>query len=136
MSTEHTRGIVEQLFAKARTGADPDEIASLFDEKVDWLIAGDVATVPWIGRKTGRAGVATFYRQIRELLVSERFEVTGILVDGSRAVVLGSLASRVKRTGKLIETEFVFDMAVHDGLITRYHMLEDSFAVAQALTQG
>lgn len=78
-------------------------------------------------------GVAAFYRQIRELLVSECFEVGSILVDGSRAVVLGSLASRVKSTGKLIETEFAFDIAVHDGLITRYHMLEDSFAVARAL---
>ncbi|WP_219215338.1 nuclear transport factor 2 family protein [Variovorax boronicumulans] len=133
MSDTATRTLVQQLFAKVGQGARPEDIALLFSEEVDWFIAGDMAQVPWIGRKTGRAGVASFYQAIRDRLVSEHFELTDILADGPRAVALGRLASRVKSTGKLIETAFAFDVTVAGGLIARFHMLEDSFAVAQAM---
>ena len=128
-----TREIIENLFATVGGGASPEQIATLFSEEVDWNIAGDVASVPWIGRKAGRAGVAEFYQQIREQLISERFEVHAILAEGERGVVLGQLASRARSTGKLMETAFAFDLTVRDGLIVRCHMLEDSYAVAQAL---
>lgn len=58
------RATIEELFRRAGSGAPPEHIAELVSEDVDWYIAGDVATVPWIGRKHGRAGAADFYRQI------------------------------------------------------------------------
>ncbi len=100
---------------------------------MDWYIAGDVATVPWIGRKHGRAGAADFYRQIQQRIISEKFVVSDILADGNRVIALGELASRIRETGKLIETEFAFDLTVEDGQVIRFRMFEDSFAVAQAV---
>jgi ketosteroid isomerase-like protein len=47
-------------------------------------------------------------------------------------VTIGELASRVKKTDKLIETEFVLDMEIENGLITRFRMFEDSYAVSEA----
>jgi uncharacterized protein len=47
-------------------------------------------------------------------------------------VILGSLASKVKQTGKTIETSFAIVLTVAHGEIVRFHMLEDSFAVSQA----
>ncbi|BCP54477.1 hypothetical protein K32_30940 [Kaistia sp. 32K] len=131
-SADAVRALVEELFRRTGSGAAPETIAELFSEDVDWYIAGDVALVPWIGRKKGRAGAAEFYRQIRALIGSERFELSEILVAGDRAIAVGSLASRVLSTGKLIETEFAFDLTMADGLIRRFRMFEDSFAVAQA----
>ncbi|THF62142.1 nuclear transport factor 2 family protein [Pseudothauera rhizosphaerae] len=133
MSDDTVRDLVSSLFEKIGQGAAPAEIASLFSEDVDWFIAGDTENVPWIGRKAGRKGVAEFFRQIRELIAPERFEVSDVLVKGSRAVVLGTLASRARSTGKLMETEFAFDLTVKNGLIVRYRMFEDSFAVARAV---
>ncbi|WP_315138577.1 nuclear transport factor 2 family protein [Achromobacter marplatensis] len=131
-NSRSTRGVIENLFATIAAAGDPGQIATLYSEDVDWYIAGDLPAVPWIGRKVGRAGVAEFFQQIRVEVISERFEVQTILVEGERGVVLGALASRVRRTGKLIETSFAFDVSVRDGLIVRYHMLEDSHAVANA----
>lgn len=54
--------------------------------------------------------------------------------QGDRVVALGALASRVLRTGKLIESEFCFDVTVEKGEIIRFRLFEDSFAVAQAVT--
>ncbi len=132
MTDTAVRETVDTLFRRIREGADATEIARLFSEDVDWFIAGDTATVPWIGRKSGRHGVAEFFRQLREHVAPERFAIDAILVGQARAVVLGDLATRVKRTGRLIETAFAFDIGVRDGLIVRYHMLEDSWAVAEA----
>lgn len=128
-----TRAVVNRYFETMKTGAAPEAIAALFSETVDWEIAGDTERVSWIGRKTGRAGVASFVRELFERIEPVRFEVGSILVEGQRAVALGALSSRVKGTGKTIETEFAIDFTVGDGLITRYRMLEDSFAVAQAV---
>lgn len=129
---DSTRAVVARYFETMKPGAAPEAIATLFSEAVDWDIAGDTDRVSWIGRKTGRAGVAHFVRELFERIEPVRFEVGSILVEDKRAVALGSLISRVKSTAKTIETEFAIDFTIEDGLITRYRMHEDSFAVARA----
>lgn len=127
------RAVIEEFFRRAGSGAPVEQLAELVSEQVDWYVAGDTSTVPWIGRKIGKAGTAEFYTQIRAHIASEAFEIKAILDQGSRVLAVGALASRVVRTGKLIETEFCFDFTVEQGEITRFRMFEDSFAVAQAV---
>lgn len=126
------RDTIEEFFRRTGSTASVEEIAELVSEDVDWFVAGDLSVVPWIGQKIGKAGAAEFYSQIRSEITSERFELKDILSQGKRVVAIGELASRVNKTGKLIESEFVFDFIVENGLITRFRMFEDSFAVAQA----
>ncbi len=126
------RDTIEEFFRRTGSAASVEEIAALVSDDVDWFVAGDLSVVPWIGRKVGKSGAAQFYAQIRTEIVSERFELKDILSQGNRVVAIGELASRVRKTGKLIESEFVFDFVVENGLITRFRMFEDSFAVAQA----
>lgn len=128
-----TRTAVNHLFQSLEAGATPTELAEHFHEDVDWFIAGNTEVVPWIGRKVGRAGVAEFYQQLRDLTKPIEFVIQRTFVDGSDAVVLGRLTTEVSSTGKRIDSEFAFDIEVTDGLISRYHMLEDSWAVAGAL---
>jgi ketosteroid isomerase-like protein len=47
-------------------------------------------------------------------------------------VILGELASKVKHTGRIVETAFSIVLTVSAGKIIRFMMLEDSFAVSQA----
>jgi ketosteroid isomerase-like protein len=54
------------------------------------------------------------------------------VVEGEKAVALGEFASQVKKTGNVIESEFAFEFTVQDGLIVRYRLFEDSFAVSRA----
>ena len=61
-----------------------------------------------------------------------RLDIDDILASDTRAIILGSLASRVKQTGKVIETFFAIILTIADGQITRFQMLEDSFAVSRA----
>jgi len=124
--------IVNAFSLRTITAADTAEIAELVSDDVDWFVVGDRAVVPWAGRWTGKAGVTQFYATLRAETVSERFDVTTVLAQGNRVAVIGELATRVKRTGKRIECEFVFDFVVENGLITRFRPFEDSLAVALA----
>lgn len=90
--------------------------------------------MPWVGRRKGRVGVTNFIRDLRTKIDPIDFSVRSTLVDGERAVALGSLKSRVDQTGRLIESEFALEFEVRNGLIVRYRLYEDSFAVAQAVT--
>ncbi|MED5057562.1 nuclear transport factor 2 family protein [Pseudomonas aeruginosa] len=130
--TTTPRAVIEEFFRRTGSGEPVERMAELVSEQVDWFVAGDTGVVPWIGRKVGKAGAAEFYAQIRAQIASEEFEVRDILSQGNRVVALGVLASRVLRTGKLIESEFCFDFTVDNGEITRFRLFEDSFAVAQA----
>ncbi len=132
MSQEHNARIAGALLAALGAGAPADEISALFSADVQLDIAGDVGALPWIGLKIGRHAVADFVRDTRQLLAPIRFDVEAVLADDGRAVIVGELASRVKTTGRLIETAFVLVLRIRDGEITRFRMLEDSFAVSRA----
>jgi uncharacterized protein len=69
---------------------------------------------------------------MRALIERLRFEVHDILASADRAVILCSLVSKVKRTGKTIETYFAVVLTVANGEIVRFQMLEDSFAVSKS----
>ncbi|SNB64200.1 hypothetical protein SAMN07250955_10449 [Arboricoccus pini] len=124
--------VIKEFFSRAANAENVEEIAELISDDVDWYVAGDIGQVPWIGRRNGKSGAANFYAQIRAEITSERFELKDMLVQGNRVLAIGELASRVNRTGKLIESEFIFDFVVEQGVITRFRLFEDSFAVAQA----
>ncbi|HFZ2534604.1 TPA: nuclear transport factor 2 family protein [Pseudomonas aeruginosa] len=133
------REIAARYFERvAAFWAAPDEpqtvaaIVELFAEDVDWDIPGNLAAVPWIGPRGDREAVGAFYRELAARIAPERFEVQRIFADEEQVVALGELASRVKATGRLIETPFAFVLTVRGGRIVRYRMLEDSHAVAVA----
>ena len=132
MSIKETTRIAEEFLARMGSGATPDDVAALFSADLDFEIAGDVGALPWIGKKKGRKAVADFVHDLRNLVEPIRFEVHDIVANDKRAVILGELASRSTRTGKVVETAFAFVLTSAGGEITHFRMLEDSFAVSQA----
>ncbi|QYO66955.1 nuclear transport factor 2 family protein [Leptolyngbya sp. 7M] len=132
ISSDVTRTVVKQYFDRLQSGAEPEAIAALFSEDIDWNIPGNINSVLWIGRRKGRSGVADFIRELREQDEPIRFEIRSIVVEGEQAVALGNFASQIRKTGNIIESEFALEFIVQAGLIVRYRLFEDSFAVAQA----
>ena len=73
-----------------------------------------------------------FVKESWDLLDHLAFDVHHILADETRAVVLGFLSSRVKRTGKVMTFDFAVVLTIADGQIVCLQMFEDSFDVSQA----
>ncbi len=121
-------------FDRAHREWDLDALAALFAENIDWDIPGDTAAVPWIGKRTTRAEARAFFEEdVPKYLLPDRFDVDGTFADGNRAVRTGRLRTRVRSTGKWIESRFVQEFTVENGRITRYFLHEDSWQVAEAV---
>ncbi|MFM9613168.1 nuclear transport factor 2 family protein [Streptomyces niveiscabiei] len=118
---------------------DPDRIASLYAEHVDWKLDwpagehGRTAT-PWIRRRSTRAEVAAHYRELAAHHVAEEVDtrVERVLVDGADAVVLGEIRQTARATGQAYRARFALHLTLAEGVVTRHHVYEDSLAVAQA----
>jgi ketosteroid isomerase-like protein len=132
MNQNDTLRLAQEFLRRVANDAEPAEIGKLFSETLEWDIAGDTGVLPWIGHKSGRAAITDFVRDSRAMLERISFEVHDILASDKRAVILGSLASKLKRTGKVITTDFAIILTISNNEIVRFQMLEDSFAVSQA----
>ena len=132
MSQDKNVAIAQAVLEGIGGGKDPADITALFDERLLFEIQGDDGVLPWIGRKTGRSAIADFIRDIRAMTEPVSFEVEDILTSENRAAIVGALQTRVKATGKLIQSQFAIILTVSGDLVTRFQMLEDSLDVSIA----
>ncbi|MGQ7932550.1 nuclear transport factor 2 family protein [Paraburkholderia sediminicola] len=124
--------LAQQFLDKLRSGASPDEIASLCAPDLDWNIPGDSGVLPWIGHKTGREAISDFVRDTQIMIESVSFDIKDVLANDNRAVIFGDVQSRVNATGKLIDSAFAIVLTFSGAKIASFLMLEDSFAVSMA----
>jgi ketosteroid isomerase-like protein len=131
-----TRATAEELLRRIGAG-NPDEIAELFAEEVDWRLSWPAEghpAVPWIRPRSTRADVADHFRELRDAHVPQReFPAPTVLVDGADAVVLTEIRQTARATGVPYTALCALRLTIEDGLITAYHVHEDSLSVANAL---
>jgi ketosteroid isomerase-like protein len=60
------------------------------------------------------------------------FDIKDVLASDDRAIILGHVQSRIKATGKLIDSEFAIVLTFAGAKIASFLLLEDSFAVSLA----
>lgn len=124
--------LAQELLAALSDGRHPDEIAGMFSHDASFEIPGDDGVLPWIGHRAGRQAIVDFIAGTRSATELLSFDVEDILAGDVRAVIVGELASRVKATDKVVETAFAIILTIAGDQITRFQMLEDSFAVSLA----
>ena len=135
---DRTRATVVKLLGRL---GDPSRIAEMFAEPVDWRLdwpAEGHPAVPWIRPRSTCADVADHFRALDDADVAGKgsFRHPGtdgplVLVDGRYAVVLGVIEQTVKATGAPYAAMCALHLTVDDGLVTSYHVYEDSLTVAR-----
>lgn len=132
MSRQQNIGIARAFLDGIKVGLEPAEIAAPFAENLIFEIQGDDGVMPWVGRKVGRQAMALFVRDLRDLTEPLAFDVEDILASESRAVIVGSLRSRIKSTGRTTVSQFALVLTIDEGIVNRFQMLEDSFNLSKA----
>ncbi|GAA1571584.1 nuclear transport factor 2 family protein [Kribbella hippodromi] len=128
-------------FLNRLTQGDPDRIAELFADSIDWQLdwpdEGD-PSVPWIRPRSTRADVAQHFHELNAAHVPEKRGgmPPRVLIDGQDAVILGDIRQTARATGRAYRALIALHLTIVNGKITRYHVYEDSLTVAQALTPG
>jgi ketosteroid isomerase-like protein len=132
-----TRKVVRELLRRLGAG-DPDAIADLYAEEVDWQldwpeheVGGEV---PWIRARPTRSDVADHFRSIaaHHDTSAAAAEVSRVVVDGADAVVMGEIVNTLRSGARSYRARFALHLTVTGGRIVRHHVYEDSLTVARA----
>ncbi|MFB6457200.1 nuclear transport factor 2 family protein [Chitinophaga sp. Hz27] len=109
------------------------DILSLFADNVDWYIPGDETKVPWLGKRSHKSELADFYALLWENTVPIHANIAGIFASDNQAVITGEFTTLMTKKNETIQSMFFIHLIIENGLITRYRLLEDSFAVSCAM---
>ena len=132
MNTQTHLQLAQQFLEKMGANGSPEEMAALCVPDLAWHIPGDASALPWIGEKRGNQALADFVRHSATLITRDGLDITDILANDQRAVILGHLRSRVNLTGKPIDSHFAIVLTFAGDKVASLLMLEDSFAVSVA----
>ncbi|MCW3465230.1 nuclear transport factor 2 family protein [Chitinophaga nivalis] len=126
--------VLEKFLQKLIVERDVPGLLELYAANVDWDIPGNTAVAPWVGSRSTKAEIASFYEQLYTAVEPVSLDVRDRFFLDNKAIVTGRLASRIKKTNKIFDSEFTLHFTIENGLIIQYRMLEDSYALVLAAT--
>lgn len=131
-----TQTVVERFFGMLGSGADAEEIATLFADDIDWDLPGS-PSIPWTGKRSKPAEVADYLRTLAANIVPEENvdEIETIVYDGDHAVMLGRFGRVARTTGRRYEMAVAMHFQVRGDKIVKFRLFEDSYQVANAYAE-
>lgn len=129
MSIEKNVDTVKAFFAAIGDGEE-NRLLALVAENVEWIIPGE--NWPLAGTHRGHVGVASALRKASEEVEMTYPEPPEYVAQGDRVLVIGVATGKIKATNKPFRDEWVFDVTVHDGRLTRIQEYIDTQALARA----
>jgi ketosteroid isomerase-like protein len=130
VTAESPAQTVQRLFPLLAEGKTT-EAAALFADSVSFSIPHPPG-IPWVPEADSAEGMRTFFELLRAHVQPKEFDLRQVVAEGDDVVLIGRMVSEVKKTGRDIDTAFALHTTVRDGRITRYHLYEDTYAVAKA----
>lgn len=130
MTAESPAQTVQRLFPLLAEGRSA-EAAALFADSVSFSIPHPPG-IPWVPEVDSAEGMRTFFELLGTHVQGKEFDLHRTIAEGDDVVLIGRMVSEVRKTGRTIDTAFVLHTTVQDGRITRYHLYEDTYAVARA----
>jgi ketosteroid isomerase-like protein len=130
MTEQSSIQVVREMFA-AMARRDIAGVLDRLSEDIEWRIAGP-SELPFAGTHRGRDEVARFFETFGRSAEFEEFEPQEYFASGEKVVVLGRERQRVRKTGRVVETEWAMAFVVRDGKIAKFHNYVDTHAVASA----
>jgi ketosteroid isomerase-like protein len=129
MSIEKNVQAVKDFFAAVSDG-DSDSLLALVAEDIEWVIPGECW--PLAGTHRGQAGVEYVHEKASQEVETTYPKPPEFIAQGDRVIVVGVATGKIKATGKPFNDEWIFDMTVRDGKVTRIQEYIDTQALARA----
>jgi hypothetical protein len=129
MSTQENVQIVKDFFA-AMGGGDKQGLLALSAENIEWIIPGE--DWPLAGTHRGHGGLAGLLQKASEMLETAYPKPPEFVAQGDRVLVVGLATGRIKATNKPFKDDWVFDITVRNGKLTKIREYIDTQALARA----
>jgi len=128
MSTQENVQIVKDFFAAM--GSDKQGLLGLSAEDIEWIIPGE--DWPLAGTHRGHAGLAAVLQKASETMETTFPEPPEFVAQGDRVLVVGVATGKIKATYKPFKDNWVFDITVRNGKVTKIREYIDTQALARA----
>jgi ketosteroid isomerase-like protein len=129
MSIEKNVLVVKDFFAAIGNG-DKERVLALVAEYIEWIIPGK--EWPLAGTHRGHAGLRKVLQKASEEVEMTYSETPEFVAQGDRVLVVGVATGKIKATNKAFRDEWVFDVTVRRGKLTRIQEYIDTQALARA----
>jgi len=129
MSTQENVRIVKDFFAAMGSG-DKQGLLALSSGDIEWVIPGE--DWPLAGTHRGHAGLAEVLRKASVEVETTYPEPPEFIAQGDRVLVIGVATGKIKATNRPFEDDWVFDITVQNGKVTKIREYIDTQALARA----
>ena len=129
MSIENNLQAVKAFFAAIGSG-DKERVLALVAEDIEWIIPGE--DWPLAGTHRGHAGLADVLQKSSETVEMTYPNPPEFVAQGDRVLVVGVATGKIKATNKPFKDDWIFDIAVKNGKLTKIREYIDTQALAKA----
>jgi ketosteroid isomerase-like protein len=133
MSIENNVQVVKDFFAAIGSG-DKERVLDLVAEEIEWIIPGE--DWPLAGTHRGHAGLADLLQKASEKVEMTYPKPPEFVAEGDRILAIGVATGRIKATNKYFKDDWVFDITVRNGKVTKIREYIDTQALAKASAGG
>jgi ketosteroid isomerase-like protein len=129
MSIENNVRAVKDFFAALGSG-DKERVLALVTEDIEWIIPGE--DWPLAGTHRGHAGLADVLQKASDTVEMTYPKPPEFVAQGDRVLVVGVATGKIKTTNKPFKDDWIFDIAVRNGKLTKIREYIDTQALAKA----
>ena len=129
MTIEENVQIVKDFFA-AMGGSNRQDLLALVAEDIEWIIPGE--GWPLAGTHRGHAELATVLQKASEEVETTYPKPPEFVAQEDRVLVVGVATGKIKATNKSFKDDWVFDITVRNGKLTKIQEYIDTQALARA----
>ena len=129
MSNETSVQVVQDFFA-AMGRRDTQGLLDLSAKDIEWINPGE--EWPLAGTHRGHEGLEKLLDKVKENIEMSYPKPPEFIGQGDRVFVIGSATGRIKATGKTFVDDWVFDITVRNGKLSKVREYVDTQALARA----
>jgi hypothetical protein len=129
MSIEKNVQVVKDFFAAIGSG-DKQQVLPLVAEDIEWIVPGE--DWPLAGTHRGHTGLADVLKKASEEIEMTYPKPPEFVAQGDRVLVVGVATGKVKATNKPFKDDWVFDITIRNGKLTKIREYIDTQALARA----
>jgi ketosteroid isomerase-like protein len=133
MSQQENLKIVEEIYDAVGRG-DVDAILDRVSDDVDWAAEAASHAAPWYGQRSGKPGVASFFRDLAESIEITEFTPHSFAAGDDDVHLLVRWTFRSITTGRQASMTMHHHWRVRDGKVEHFRGSEDTERTALTLT--
>ncbi len=130
MNEQDNLKIVEDAYDAFKRG-DIQSLLSKMTDDVLWEIPGP-SNIAVAGKRHGRDQVAEFFQTLGQEQEVQEFAPQEFISKNDKVIVLGRFRWLVKRTSRILESDWVHVFTLRDGKVASFQEYSDSARLAEA----